>query len=717
MKSITKPLSQYTKTMKTIIFLSFFLLSLPLVYSQENQHLSLEGKWPYGVSYTMEMKGDIVFTTDGGMLQIYDFSNIATPVLLSEIFSANLVYDLRIIENRAYVASYEGSLIIFDISDLSNPQKLGEVETVEGLNSVDVKGNYAYLASHENGFTIVDVADAKNPAVVNHMNLGSNLHKVLVHENHVFISGLDFGIAAYSLDNPVIPFFVSSFDTISYEPDMEVIGNRLYAASSGNGILILDISDVSDIKFISFSGTSHHPISIDVEGLTALVCEYDHGFTLFDLTDETDPNIYGQFSAPSVSRKALLKGQNVIISGLFTLLSTDVSSPLQINELHRINFHGFSRYLDKWGNSLFVAGLNDIFFTYPIRVLDVSNPEQPVEAPLSLPSVSDAAGLYAADGLLFVSENGWIKIIDVQDVSQPVVYDSIWSGMGNSLVLKHNNLLFTNTYNSLIISDLTDLNNVVQVGSISEDITSMDAQGHYLIIGTSSDFSIYDIANPANPQKIFNKPLFSTKSVAWNNDRIFLLVRNMNTTNKYCLAIFNASDLSNIFSETSFSCNLSDGSIAVEDNFLYVSDWDYGLLMYDISNPLLPELCGYYPRIVPILTFKVRSPFVYLPISQGVEILRNDLLVYQDDYFLPAEVRLKLYPNPATEKIVFNLQSFDPKTDLSYKVADMHGKTILSGKVMLENVELNIAELPRSVYYLQVEKDRQFYKAALFVKQ
>ncbi len=703
--------------MKTIIFLSFFLLSLPLVYSQENQHLSLEGKWSYGVSYTMEMEGDIVFTTDGGMLQIYDFSNITTPVLLSEIFSANIVYDLRIIENKAYVASYEGSLIIFDISDLSNPQKLGEVETVEGLNSVDVKGNYAYLTSHENGFTIVDVADATNPAVVNHINLGSNLHKVLVHENHIFISGLDFGIAVYSLDNPMIPVFVSSFDTISYEPDMEVIGNRLYAASSSNGILILDISDVSDIKFISFSGTSHHPISIDVEGLTALVCEYDHGFTLFDLTDETDPNIYGQFSAPSVSRKALLKGQNVIVSGLFTLITTDVSSPLQINELHRINFHGFSRYLDQWGSSLFVAGLNDIYYSYPIRVLDISNPEQPVEAPLCLPSVVDAAGLYAADGLLFVSENGWIKIVDVQDVSQAVMHDSIWSGMGNSLVLKHNNLLFTNTYNSLNISDLSDLDNVVQVGSISKNITSMDAQGHYLIIGTSSDFSIYDIADPANPQEIFNKPLFSTKSVAWSNDRIFLLVRNMNTTNKYCLAIYNTSDLSNIVQETSFNCNMSDGSIAVEDNFLYVSDWDYGLMMYDISNPSLPELCGFYPRIVPILTFKVRSPFVYVPINQGVEILRNDLLVHQDDYFLPGDLRLKLYPNPATEAIIFDIQGFDSKTDYSYKVTDLHGKTIIHGKAQHENVKLNIAKLSPAVYYLQVEKDNQFFKAALFVKQ
>jgi hypothetical protein len=703
--------------MKRFFLIPIILMIITCVFAQENQHLSLEGKWPYGISYTMEMEGDIVFTTDGAILQIYDFSNPASPVLMSETLCANIVQSMRIVGNKAYVASYEGSLIIFDISDLYNPLKLGEVETVTHLVSVDVKGDYAYLASYENGITIVDIANATNPVVVNHMFTGVKLYKVLVHEQYLFVSGLQQGIRVYSLDTPYTPSFISSTNTTSTERDMKIIGDRLYSVSSQFGILTLDISDVLNIQLISFSGTSHQPLSVDVDGQTALVCEYDHGITLYDLSDESNPVIIGQFEGPPISRKAVLKGQNVILSGIFKLLSLDISNPLEINEIHRIGFHGPSRFLAQWENRLYIAGSNNPTFTYPIRILDITDPTHPVEAPLNLPAINDASSVYAEDGLLFVADYGWIKIFDIQDASLPILYDSIWCGDGSPLMHKHNNLLFLTSNSSLKIYDISDLNQAILLGTIDKYITGMATHDHYLLIGTYSHFAIYDIANPSSPVEIFNKSFFPTKSVAWGNNRIYLLTRNASLINNYCLEVYNTSDMTNITPEAKFSCGISDGSIAVEGDFLYVSDWDYGLQMYDISDPTSAELCGYSPRLIPILRFTVRSPFVYIPINQGVEILRNDLFVHQNDFFLPSEIRLKVYPNPVTELMSFDLPDYDPGSTYLYKITDMNGKTIREGKALHATVHLNMSGLPPAVYYLQVEKNKQFYKAALIVKQ
>ncbi len=712
-----KSMNQKTNIMKSLFLFIFIILITSFSYTQETQHLSLEGKWPYGVSYTMEMDGDYIFTTDGGMLQIYDFNNPASPVLISEIFASNIVQSIRIDGDKAYIAGYEGSLIIFDISDLYNPLKLGEVETITHLISVDVKGNYAYVASIENGLTIIDIADAANPVVVNHMSLGPDLYKVLVHEQFLFVSGVHQGIQVYSLDNPDEPNFISSFDTISFERDIKIIGDRLYAASSQYGILTLDISDISNIQFISFSGTSHHPISIDVVGQMALLCEYDHGITLYDLSNENNPIVIGQFEAPPISRKAVLKGQNVILSGIYSLLSLDISNPLEISEIHRINFHGPSRYIAQWEDYLYIAGGNSITFSYPIRMLNISDHTNPVEAPLTLSSVGNGSSMHADDGLLFVADFGWIKIFDVQDATLPISYDSIWCSYGSPVIHKHNNLLFIICGNSLNIYDISNLNQSVLLGTIDKSITSLDTYDHYLLIGTYSDFAVYDISNPTSPVEVFNKSFNPTKSVAWGNDRIYVLTKDYSISNTYCVEVYNTSDMTNISFETRFYCGISDGSLVVEGNYLYVSDWDYGLRMYDITNPVSPELCGYYPRLIPILSFLVHSPFVYIPINQGIEILRNDLLSHQDDFFLPAEIRLKVFPNPATKSISFDLTGFDHTKEYRYKIIDVNGKMILDGKALSSNVFINLPGLSPAVYYLQIEKDNQLYKAALFIKQ
>jgi hypothetical protein len=91
--------------------------------------------------------------------------------------------------------------------------------------------------------------------------------------------------------------------------------------------------------------------------------------------------------------------------------------------------------------------------------------------------------------------------------------------------------------------------------------------------------------------------------------------------------------------------------------------------------------------------------------------------VHQNDFFLPSEIRLKVYPNPVTELMSFDLPDYDPGSTYLYKITDMNGKTIREGKALHATVHLNMSGLPPAVYYLQVEKNKQFYKAALIVKQ
>jgi hypothetical protein len=705
--------------MKRHLLVPLMLMIFSCAVAQENQHLSHYGKWPYGVSYTMEIKGNTVFTTDGGVLQIYDYTDPTSPALLSELFCADVIYSMRAVDNKVYIANYDGSLIIVDVTDLSKPFKLAELETLPLLGSIDVRDNYAYITSDENGLIVVDVSDAANPFVVNHLAIDSKLYKVLIHEQLLFVSGLQAGIRVYDLEDPALPDFLSMYDTTSYETDMVAVGNRLYAASFDHGILTLDISNpVSPIKFVSFSGTTNKTVSIDISGSTAIVCEYEYGIALYDIADEYNPAVIGRFTAaPFHSKRAMFKGEHAILSGLNTLQLLDISNPSQILELHRFKFHGSSRNITQWENRVYVTADSPNGSEYPIRILDISDPTHPVEAPLNLTSIGNGKTVHAKDDLLFVSDGSLVKIFDMQDVMNPVQVDSVPCSQYYPLIHKHNDLLFVADYSKLYIYDISDLNNIVLVKTMDKGVKAIDTKDQHLLIGTFLGFEIYDISDPSNIQKVFDKQAFSTISVAWGMNSFYVLTGSTVYLGDYCIEVYNTENMSSIHFEKRFSCGIVHGAIVAENNFLYLTDWRYGIQVYDMSELNSPQLCGYYPRRVPIRDFEVRSRFLYLPVYQGVEILTNDFFVNQDDYFIPAEIRLKVYPNPVTESVNFDLPGYDLKSAYYFKVTDINGKMIREGNVLHPTVNIDLSGLSPAVYYLQVEKDKKFYKAALFVKQ
>jgi len=412
----------------------------------------------------------------------------------------------------------------------------------------------------------------------------------------------------------------------------------------------------------------------------------------------------------------MFKGEHAILSGLNTLQLLDISNPGQILELHRFNFHGSSRKLTQWENRIYVTADSPNGSEYPIRILDISNSTLPVEIPLNLPSIINATTVFAKDDLLFVSDGGQIKVFDMQDVTNPVQVSSIPCPQYYPLIHKHNNLLFVAEYSKFYIYDISDPYNIVLIKTMDKGVQSMATKDQHLLVGTFLGFEIYDITDPANSQKVFDKQTFSTISVAWGTNCFYVLKGSSGQLTDYCIEVYNTENMNNISFVKNFSCGIIRGSITSENNYLYLTDWAYGISVYDMSELHSPQLCGYYPRRLPVRDFEVRSGLLYLPVYQGVEILRNDLFVHQHDFFIPSEIRLKVYPNPVTESLHFDLSGFDMNSTYRYKITDMNGKTIKEGEALYASMRLDLSGLSPAVYYLQIEKNKQFYKGALFVR-
>ena len=90
---------------------------------------------PTGGSHANKMclEGDLAFLADGpGGMRIFDLSDIANPVLLSETTNPGGSLDIAVAGNRAYLAT-GNDFRIFDVTDPSSPELLGMYEPGSSL--------------------------------------------------------------------------------------------------------------------------------------------------------------------------------------------------------------------------------------------------------------------------------------------------------------------------------------------------------------------------------------------------------------------------------------------------------------------------------------------------------------------------------------------------------------------------------------------------------
>jgi len=107
--------------------------------------------------------GNYAYVGEGPSLRILDVSNASTPIALGRVFLPDVVRDVFVSSNLAYVAASESGLQIIDVSNPSSPQLRGSFDTPGDARHVFVSGNLAYVADSISGLQIIDVSNPSLP--------------------------------------------------------------------------------------------------------------------------------------------------------------------------------------------------------------------------------------------------------------------------------------------------------------------------------------------------------------------------------------------------------------------------------------------------------------------------------------------------------------------------------------------------------------------------
>jgi choice-of-anchor B domain-containing protein len=152
-------------------------------------------------------------------------------------------------------------------------------------------------------------------------------------------------------------------------------------------------------------------------------------------------------------------------------------------------------------------------------------------------------------------------------------------------------------------------------------------------------------------------------------------------------------------------------NVYIKGNQLFVSQYEDGLLVYNIDNPLQPKLIGRYdthPQNTKYNRYLGNwGNYPWLPsgtiicsdMQNGLVLLKmENTSATNDPDGLPGA---SLFPNPASESL--SIRIGDAVADWSYRLMNTAGQTLLQGQIKGQNeTQLSTGTLPTGLYFVEL---------------
>lgn len=266
---------------------------------------------------------------DRGGLWMLDVSDPENISVLGSLDTPGEAYGLEVVGNTVFLADKE-SLIIIDVSDPSTPYIISSLVVGDLIWDVTVQNNIAYLANNAAGLCIVDVSDPVAPYVIEKISKpDSYCTNIIVIENIAYLKASSY-LWMVDISNPSALFELADY-YIFYFRAFDIEDNLAYIARGLFGLTILDISDPSNLSLIaSIENLGLHLIDIKVAGDYLYIVDNNFKLLVLDISNPENPIEVGYGYAP-YSRHLAVKDNLVYVSQFsgFRIFSNDLLTGLK----------------------------------------------------------------------------------------------------------------------------------------------------------------------------------------------------------------------------------------------------------------------------------------------------------------------------------------------------------------------------------------------------
>ena len=329
-------------------------------------------------------------------LEIVEFATPQNPARLGR-YAANSVVGIHVVGTRAHLAVGENGMEIIDVTDPANLVRLGAFETEGFTRRVHVAGNYAYLSvRHAVGnmdVQIIDVSAPNSPTAAGGYKTWSDAPLLRVSGDYAYVLWLRWSgthnvgnleildVTAPTNPVPVGAAEIEAYGTSGLMGGFAVSGDHVYLAAQNGGLQILDVSDPTHPLHPETPTTSGTATDVHVVGNYAFVADGFSGLRVLDVSQSTRPNRVGGYDGGGYAKAVQVAGNHAFVGhspgGLRIFDIHNVSNILAVGSYAPDDFVEDFQVI---GNYAYLVGriwTGSNFINF--MVVDVTQPASPVQ--------------------------------------------------------------------------------------------------------------------------------------------------------------------------------------------------------------------------------------------------------------------------------------------------------------------------------------------------
>lgn len=413
---------------------------------------------------------------------------------------------------------------------------------------VAARGDYAYVADRSDGLKSFDVSDRYNPVLLDTLDTGT-AEGVWIHDNYAYVADGSTGLNIVSIVDPSNLTLEDTLTDFGSALGVEVSEGRLYVAATGSGLYVYDIDltgspDAPDLVG-SFS-TTFSVQDVAVEG-TKVSLATGLGDLVVVETSALPFTEWGSIALTGQARAVDMKGGYAYVgcdSGGVRVVDVSTQTFSEVWSDDGIEATGYAQDVDVHRNYLYVADNNNAGLIY-----DVTVPDAPVFVTDLITGGSTTGVCADGDYIYFATGFEGLEIFISTIPTAPTVVGT------NPAVISIKDLAVDGTYafvtrnpSSIVALDVSDPTNPVEVGTLlsstGNNYTGIAVGGGYAYVADHDGIIVIDVSDPAAME-----------------DRGY--------------------------------CDIWDADVVeLRGQYLYVTNWDTGLHIVDISDPWTPVVVG-----------------------------------------------------------------------------------------------------------------------------
>lgn len=534
--------------------------------------------------------------------------------------------------HHLYVADRASGLHVFDASDPMAPVHLGIVPGTDDATSIDVDGGRAAMVGDvdgELGLWYFDLSTPAAPALIGGVGLGGNPWTVDLVGTIAYVVG-DDGML-WIVGSPASPSVLATRELGGWSLHVEFGGGLLAVMNDDRGVVLLDVTNPTS-PVVRGEVMIEDPMASSIRGSTIWVASA-RALSVVDASDPTNPTLGETHELAFRPRRFVPLGDQVILVGEYTwytledaggnpeithtwpheyaqdavvvddvlisvapfmdgLVLTDVStfdtpapigtygSGFQKRDSHRVGslIHKLDRHRG-------------------IRTIDVSDPTHPVDLANQRPVViDDATGITVRDDVAYVATDDGLHTFDISDPGEieEISYLSLDEHVGYQLFF-HGDYLLVPQYTRVSVIDVT--------GPVPEIVYNLDFEGAFSLSPRGDLLYV-----SASPDGLFrNADLFVLQQFPGgvyaevNRVHTDFPIRELAFEGDHAytggLAVFDVSIPTLPVLVAGWPGLDPDrwefeARTVVHDGVVYASSLSDGVQVFDVSDPLNPDLIG-----------------------------------------------------------------------------------------------------------------------------